>query len=59
MLQAGAASLDDVIEAGILLTNPADFAGLNEEYTPHKARPRSPGESALLRREFRMCGLGV
>jgi 2-iminobutanoate/2-iminopropanoate deaminase len=25
-------SLDDVIEVGILLTNPADFAGLNEEY---------------------------
>ncbi len=22
----------DVIEAGILLTNPTDFAGLNEEY---------------------------
>ncbi len=32
ILQAGGASLDDVIEAGILLTNPADFAGLNEEY---------------------------
>jgi enamine deaminase RidA (YjgF/YER057c/UK114 family) len=25
-------SLDDVIEVGILLTNPEDFAGLNEEY---------------------------
>jgi enamine deaminase RidA (YjgF/YER057c/UK114 family) len=32
ILQAGGASLDDVIEVGILLTNPADFAGLNEEY---------------------------
>jgi 2-iminobutanoate/2-iminopropanoate deaminase len=32
ILQAGGASLDDVIEAGILLTNPADFTGLNEEY---------------------------
>jgi len=32
ILQAGGASLDDVTEAGILLTNPADFAGLNEEY---------------------------
>jgi enamine deaminase RidA (YjgF/YER057c/UK114 family) len=32
ILQAGAATLDDVIEVGILLTNPADFAGLNEEY---------------------------
>jgi len=32
ILQAGGAGLDDVIEVGILLTNPADFAGLNEEY---------------------------
>ena len=32
ILQAGGASLDDVIEVGILLTNPADFAGLNGEY---------------------------
>ena len=31
-LQAGGASLDDVVEVGILLTNPADFAGLNEEW---------------------------
>ena len=32
ILQAGGASLADVIEVGILLANPADFAGLNEEY---------------------------
>jgi reactive intermediate/imine deaminase len=32
ILQAGGASLDDILEVGILLTNPADFAGLNEEY---------------------------
>jgi 2-iminobutanoate/2-iminopropanoate deaminase len=32
ILDAGGASLDDVIEVGILLTNPADFAGMNEEY---------------------------
>lgn len=32
ILQAGGASLDDVIEVGVLLTNPADSAGLNEEY---------------------------
>jgi len=32
ILQAGGASLDDVIEVGILLANPADFASLNEEY---------------------------
>lgn len=32
ILQAGGASLDDVIEVGVLLTDPADFVGLNEEY---------------------------
>ena len=32
ILDAGGAVLDDVLEVGILLTNPADFAGLNEEY---------------------------
>lgn len=32
ILQAGGADLDDVIEVGILLTDPADFADLNEEY---------------------------
>jgi 2-iminobutanoate/2-iminopropanoate deaminase len=32
ILQTSGASLDDVIEVGILLTNPADLTGLNEEY---------------------------
>lgn len=32
ILQAGGAGLDDVIEVGVLLIDPADFAGLNEEY---------------------------
>lgn len=32
VLRAGDAGLDDVIEVGVLLTDPADFAGLNEEY---------------------------
>ena len=32
ILEAGGASLDDVVEIGILLTNPADFDGLNEEW---------------------------
>ena len=31
VLQAAGASLDDVIEVGVLLTKPGDFAGLNEE----------------------------
>jgi reactive intermediate/imine deaminase len=32
ILAAGGASLDDVVEVGVLLTNSADFTGLNEEY---------------------------
>jgi reactive intermediate/imine deaminase len=32
ILQAGGSSLDDVVEVGVLLSNPGDFAGMNEEY---------------------------
>ena len=32
VLRAAGASLDDVVEVGVLLTNPTDFAGMNEEY---------------------------
>jgi 2-iminobutanoate/2-iminopropanoate deaminase len=32
ILQAGGAGLVDVIEVGVLLTEPDDFAGMNEEY---------------------------
>jgi reactive intermediate/imine deaminase len=32
ILQAGGAAMDDVVEVGILLAHPFDFAGLNEEY---------------------------
>ena len=32
VLRAGKATLDDVVEIGILLTRPADFAGMNAEY---------------------------
>jgi 2-iminobutanoate/2-iminopropanoate deaminase len=32
ILKAAGASLDDVVEVGILLTYPTDFAGMNEEY---------------------------
>jgi reactive intermediate/imine deaminase len=32
ILRAGGAGLDDVVEVGVLLTSPADFDGLNEEY---------------------------
>ena len=33
VLESAGASLDDVVEVGVLLVNPADFVGMNEEYT--------------------------
>ena len=32
VLRAAGATLDDVVEVGVLLTNPGDFAEMNEEY---------------------------
>jgi 2-iminobutanoate/2-iminopropanoate deaminase len=32
VLRAGGAGLDDVVEVGVLLADPRDFDGMNEEY---------------------------
>jgi 2-iminobutanoate/2-iminopropanoate deaminase len=32
ILRAAGATLEDVVEVGVLLTNPTDFTGMNEEY---------------------------
>ena len=32
ILEAGGGSLEDVVQVTVLLANPADFAGMNEEY---------------------------
>jgi 2-iminobutanoate/2-iminopropanoate deaminase len=32
ILKAAGATLEDVVEIGVLLTNPTDFAGMNDEY---------------------------
>ena len=32
ILRAAGATMDDVVEIGVLLTNPGDFAEMNEEY---------------------------
>jgi reactive intermediate/imine deaminase len=32
ILREAGATLDDVVEVGVLLTDPADFPGMNEEY---------------------------
>jgi 2-iminobutanoate/2-iminopropanoate deaminase len=33
ILAAGGAALDDVVEVGVLLTDPEDFMGMNEAYS--------------------------
>ena len=45
ILRAGGATLDDVVEVHVLLTRPADFAGLNEEYA--KFFPADPPARAV------------
>jgi 2-iminobutanoate/2-iminopropanoate deaminase len=32
VLDAAGAALEDVVEVGVLLANPSDFAGMNDEY---------------------------
>jgi len=32
ILRAAGATLEDVVEVGVLLTNPTDFTGMNDEY---------------------------
>jgi 2-iminobutanoate/2-iminopropanoate deaminase len=38
ILAAGGATLDDVVQVTVLLADPADFTGLNEEYAATFAR---------------------
>ena len=47
ILRAGGATLDDVVEVHVLLTRPADFAGLNAEYA--KFFPADPPARAVSR----------
>ena len=57
ILHAGGASLDDVIEVGILLTNPSDFAGMNDEYA--RWFPRDPPTRYVAKLGVDMPGLLV
>jgi 2-iminobutanoate/2-iminopropanoate deaminase len=52
VLRAAGATLDDVVEVGILLTNPADFAGMNEEYGNWFSDPRPARYAAKLGAEI-------
>lgn len=45
ILNAGGASLDDVIEVGVLLSYASDFAALNEEYRGGSHTIHRPGTS--------------
>jgi 2-iminobutanoate/2-iminopropanoate deaminase len=49
VLQAAGATLADVVEVGVLLTNASDFAGMNDEYATWF--PAEPADS--LRRQAR------
>ncbi len=49
ILRAGGATLEDVVEVGVLLTDPGDFDGMNEEYARWFLRihpPAMPRSSA-------------
>lgn len=57
VLLAAGAGLDDVTEVGLLLADPADFAGLNEEYS--RAFPQDPPAGSVARLGFAVPGLLV
>ena len=45
VVRAGGGTLDDVVQVTVLLANPADFAGMNDEYT--KMFPTEPPARAV------------
>ena len=45
IVEAGGGTLEDVVQVIVLLANPADFAGMNEEYA--KVFPREPPARAV------------
>lgn len=57
VLQAGGARLDDVVEVGVLLSDPDDFAGMNEAYAA--CFPTDPPARYAARLGARVPGLLV
>src|SRR6476620_3115341 len=57
ILDAAGASLDDVVEVCVLLANPDDFAGLNEEYA--RWFPSDPPTRSTTKLGVEMPGLLV
>jgi 2-iminobutanoate/2-iminopropanoate deaminase len=52
VLRSAGATLDDVVEVGILLTNPADFPGMNDEYAKWFSDPPPARYAAKLGAEI-------
>src|SRR5581483_8159100 len=52
VLRSAGASLDDVVEVGVLLTNPSDFPGMNEEYAKWFSDPPPARYAAKLGAEI-------
>ena len=57
ILRAGGGSLADVVEVGILLTDPSDFAGMNDEYA--RWFPTDPPARSAAKLGVEMPGLLV
>ena len=57
VLAAGGATLDDVVQVTVLLADPADFAGLNEEYAA--TFPTEPPARAVAKLGVEVPGLLV
>ena len=57
VLRAGGAGLDDVVEVGVLLAGPGDFAGMNEEYA--RWFPADPPTRYVARLGVEVAGLLV
>lgn len=57
ILAAGGATLDDVLQVTVLLADPADFAGLNEEYAA--TFPTEPPARAVAKLGVQLSGVLV
>jgi 2-iminobutanoate/2-iminopropanoate deaminase len=57
VLAVGGASLDDVVQVTVLLADPADFAGLNDEYAA--TFPSAPPARAVAKLGVELPGVRV
>ena len=57
IVEAGGGTLDDVVQVTVLLANPADFAGMNEEYA--KVFASEPPTRAVTKLGVELPGLLV